>query len=69
MPFGITGFNSINNLQNYNNTYIDNKYSKNNSLENTQESSSEDKNFYDNFGENYYDSLQKGIKDISQIYN
>ena len=25
--------------------------------------------YYDNFGEDYYKSLQKGIKDISQIYN
>ena len=62
MSLGLNGFNSMNNLQqNYNNIYIENKYSKNNSSENTQESSTEDKN--------YYDSLQKGIKDISQIYN
>ena len=70
IPLGYNNFNPINNLQNYNNTYVNNKYSvTNNSLENTQESSSEDKNNYDNFGDNYYDSLQKGIKDISQIYN
>jgi len=69
IPLGFNNFNPVNNLQNCNNTYVNNKYSINNSLENTQESSSEDKNNYDNFGDNYYDSLQKGIKDISQIYN
>ena len=74
-PFVQSGFNSF---QNYNNPYIN--YSINNSLENTQESgstsyisTSEDKTYnnqlYDNFGENYYDSLEKGIKDISQMYN
>ena len=69
-------------FQNYkNNSYINySNYSiNNNSIENTQESgstsyisTSEDKNYchyYDNFGDNYYDSLQKGIKEISQIYN
>ena len=69
MPFGLNGFNSINNIQNYNNTYTNNNFSINNSFENTQESSSEDKNYYEHFGDNYYDSLQKGIKDISQLYN
>lgn len=73
-------FNTFNNINNYNMNYI-NYNINNNSLENnnTQESgstsyisSSEEKNNnhnYDNFGDNYYDSLQKGIKDISQIYN
>ncbi len=77
--FAPTSFTSF---QNYNNnSYLNySNYSiNNNSLENTQESgstsyisTSEDKNhshYYDNFGDNYYDSLQKGMKDISQIYN
>ena len=75
--FGPTNFTSFQNYNN-NNSYIN--YSlNNNSLENTQESgstsyisTSEDKNYnhyYDNFGENYHKSLQKGIKDISFIYN
>ena len=67
--FGLNVFNSINNLQNYNNTYINKKYTINNSLDNTQESSSEDKYNYDQFGDNYFESLQKGIKDISNLYN
>ena len=69
IPFGLNVFNSINNLQNYNNTYIHKKYTINNSLDNTQESSSEDKYNYDQFGDNYFESLQKGIKDISNLYN
>ena len=70
MSFGLNNFNLINNLQNFNNNIInDNKYLINNSFKNSQESSLEDKNYYNNFGENYYDSLQKGINDISQIYN
>lgn len=69
IPFGLNVFNSINNLQNYNNTYINKKYTINNSLDNTQESSSEDKYNYDQFGDNYFESLQKGIKDISNLYN
>ena len=70
MSFGINNYNSINNLQNFNNNIINNnKYLINNSFKNSQEPSLEDKNYYDNFGENYYDSLQKGINDISQIYN
>ena len=59
----------LNNFQNFNYNVNNNEYNINNSLENSQESFSEDKNYYENFGENYYDSLQKGIKDISQIYN
>ena len=77
-PYPSFGPSNFTSFQNYNNnSYIN--YSQNNtSLENTQESgstshisTSEDKNnhYYDNFGDNYYDSLQKGIKDISQIYN
>ena len=69
IPFGLNVFNSINNLQNYNNTYINKKYTINNSLDNTKESSSEDKYNYDQFGDNYFESLQKGIKDISNLYN
>ena len=69
IPFGLNVFNSINNLQNYNNTYINKKYTINNSLDNTQESSSEDKYNYEQFGNNYFESLQKGIKDISNLYN
>ena len=72
MPFGLNVYNPINNIQNYNNNIYtkNNKYSNKNSLEiTTQESSSEDKNYYGNFGENYYDSLQKGLKDISELYN
>ena len=70
---------SQNLLPNYNNNSYINFSINNNSLENTQEScstsylsTSEDKiynNYYDNFGENYYDSLKRGIKDISNIYN
>ena len=65
-------------LQNYNNNSYINFTINNNSLENTQEScstsylsNSEDKinSYYENFGDNYYDSLKKGIKDISNIYN
>jgi hypothetical protein len=80
-PNNLTSFQNYNNYNNYNNIYINfSNYSiNNNSIENTQESgstsyksTSEDKNcchYYDNFGDNYYDSLHKGIKDISQIYN
>lgn len=54
--------------------YMNYKINTNASLENTQESgslsTSEEKNLYtDTFGKNYYESLQKGIKDISNIYN
>lgn len=66
-------------LQNYNNNIYINFPLNNNKLENAQESkstsflsNSEDKtynSYYENFGDNYYDSLKKGIKDISNIYN
>ena len=54
--------------------YMNYSFNNNNSLENTQESgslsSSDEKNYYyENFGDNYYESLQKGIKDISNIFN
>ena len=65
MPLEPKDFQTFNNNI-YTNT---NKYSINNSIENTQESSTNDKNYYENFGDNYYESLQKGIKDISQLYN
>ena len=65
MPLEPKDFQTFNNNI-YSNT---NKYSINNSIENTQESSTNDKNYYENFGDNYYESLQKGIKDISQLYN
>ena len=73
MPFGLSSnFNSLNNnIPAYKNTPPYNNYSIssiNSSYDNTQESSSEDKN-YENFGENYIESLQKGFKNISQIYN
>jgi hypothetical protein len=76
--FSYTPFSSLNN---YNQINYMNYSINNNSVENTQNSNStsyistsEDKNYknshyYDNFGEDYYKSLQKGIKDISQIYN
>ena len=65
MSLGLNAFQTFNN-----NIYTNNnKYSNQNSIENTQESSNNDKNYYDNFGDNYYESLQKGIKDISQLYN
>ena len=64
MSLGLNNFQSFNN-----NIYTTDKYPIQNSIENTQESSSNDKNYYDNFGENYYESLQKGIKDISKLYN
>ena len=66
MPLEPKDFQTFNNNNIYSNT---NKYSINNSIENTQESSTNDKNYYENFGDNYYESLQKGIKDISQLYN
>ena len=66
MPLELNDFQTFNNNNIYSNT---NKYSINNSIENTQESSTNDKNYYENFGDNYYESLQKGIKDISQLYN
>ena len=65
MSLGLNAFQTFNN-----NIYTNNnKYSNQNSIENTQESSNNDKNYYENFGDNYYESLQKGIKDISQLYN
>jgi len=66
MPLELNDFQTFNSNNIYSNI---NKYSINNSIENTQESSINDKNNYENFGDNYYESLQKGIKDISQLYN
>ena len=64
MSLGLNNFQSFNN-----NIYTTDKYPIQNSIENTQKSSSNDKNYYDDFGQNYYESLQKGIKDISKLYN
>lgn len=79
-PFQSNGFSytPFSSLNNYNQMNYMNYSINNSSVENTQKSNStsylstsEDKNshYYDNFGEDYYKSLQKGIKDISQIYN
>ena len=82
-PFPSNGFTytpflaqNLNALQNYNNAYLN--LGLNKSIENTNNSSStfnistteDQKNhYYDNYGDNYYESLKKGIKDISKVYN